>query len=141
MKKTKQALLCLAVFLAVMTVLYLLLVLCAAIPNKAIRVGGLIGYSPYTRGDLTLKDCDVSGSTITGYHNVGAMVGTTMFYGPEQGSITIENCTAKNNTLKYGSAQVGAFAFGASTSGYTEYAPAGFTAENNTVMPISVVTP
>ncbi len=109
-----------------------------SVPTKAIRIGALIGYSPYTRGDLTIKNCDVTGSTITGYHNVGAMVGTMMFYGPEQGTITIENSTAKNNTLRYGSPNVGAFAFGASTSGYTEYVPAsGFTAENNKLVAIA----
>jgi len=104
--------------------------------NKAIRVGALIGFFPYDGGNLTLKDCDVVGSTVTGYHNVGAMVGTTL----TQKTVTIENCTAKNNTLKYGSPNVGAFAFGASTSGYTEYVPAsGFTAENNTFKKVAEV--
>ncbi len=100
-----------------------------AISNKGIRAGGLLGFVPSDGGTLTLKDCDVSGSEIAGYHNVGAMVGTTM----TQKAVTIENCTAKSNTLTYGSLNVGAFAFGAGTSGYTEYVPAsGFTAENNT---------
>ena len=94
----------------------------------AIRAGGLIGFIPSDGGSLTLTDCDVTGSVISGYHNVGAMVGSTMTSKP----VSIENCSATENTLKYGSSNVGAFAFGASTSGYTEYVPAtGFTAENN----------
>ena len=95
-----------------------------------IRVGGLVGFAPKETGvALTMKDCDVTGSTISGYHNVGAMVGSTMTQ-----TVTVKNCTAKNNTLCYGSQNVGAFAFGASTDGFTEYVPAsGFTAENNNV--------
>jgi hypothetical protein len=103
----------------------------ASIANVAIRVGGLIGFFPYDGGNLTLKNCDVSGSTITGYHNVGAMVGTTL----TQKTVTIENCTAKNNTLVHSGTNVGAFDFGAGLSGYEAYIPtSGFTAENNTVI-------
>jgi hypothetical protein len=103
----------------------------ATIANKSIHVGGLIGFFPYDGGELTLKGCDVSGSTIAGYHNVGAMVGTTL----TQKTVTVENCTAKNNTLVYGGDNIGAFAFGAYDSGYAEYVPAsGFTAENNAVI-------
>jgi hypothetical protein len=103
------------------------------LPNKAIRVGGLIGFFPYDGGNLTLKDCDVTGTTVTGYHNVGAMVGTTL----TQKTVVVENCTAKNNTLKYGSPSVGAFDFGAYDSGYNAYVPAtGFTAENNKTVAI-----
>lgn len=109
----------------------------ATLGNKSIRVGGLIGFFPYDGGNLTLKDCDVTGSTISGYHNVGAMVGTTL----TQKTVTVENCTAKNNTLKYGSTNVGAFAFGASVDGYTAYVPAsGFTAENNKQVAIAVAS-
>jgi len=103
----------------------------ASIANVGIRAGGLLGFVPIDGGSLALKDCDVSGSTILGYHNVGAMVGTTM----TRKTVTVENCTAKNNTLVHAGSNVGAFAFGAGDSGYTEYVPAsGFTAENNTVI-------
>ena len=97
----------------------------------SIRIGGLIGFVPQDGGTLTLTNCDVTGSTVSGYHNVGAMVGATM----TTKTVTIESCTATNNTLMYVSSNVGAFAFGASTNGYTEYAPAsGFAAENNKVV-------
>lgn len=103
----------------------------ASIANVGIRAGGLLGFVPPDGGSVTLKDCDVSGSTISGYHNVGAMVGTTM----TKKAVTVDNCTAKNNTLVHAGSNIGAFAFGAGDSGYTEYVPAsGFTAENNTVI-------
>ena len=96
--------------------------------GKGIRAGGLVGFIPRDGKTLSLTDCDVTGSTISGYHNVGSMVGTTM-----NTDATVVNSTAKNNTLIYRSEKVGAFAFGAGDSGYNEYAPAGFTAENMTV--------
>ena len=101
-----------------------------------IRVGGLVGLAPNDTGvALTIKDCDVTGSTISGYHNVGAMVGSALI------EVACTNSTAKNNTLIYGSSNVGAFAFGAYTSGYTEYVPAsGFTAENNIITKGQIVT-
>ena len=103
----------------------------ASIAKIGIRAGGLIGFVPPDGGSVALKDCDVSGSTISGYHNVGAMVGTTM----TEKAVTVENCTAKNNTLLHAGSNIGAFAFGAGDSGYIEYVPAsGFTAENNTVI-------
>lgn len=103
----------------------------------SIRIGGLIGFVPQDGGTLTLTNCDVTGSTVSGYHNVGAMVGATM----TKKTVTIESCTATNNTLMYASSNVGAFAFGASTSGYTEYVPAsGFDAENNKVVKVVTVT-
>ncbi|MBR3750482.1 MAG: SipW-dependent-type signal peptide-containing protein [Clostridia bacterium] len=96
--------------------------------SKGIRVGGLIGFLPPDGNPQTMKNCDVTGCTISGYHNVGAMSGTNYQV------VTTENCTASNNTLIYGSDQQGAFDFGAGSSGYVEYVPAsGFTATNNTI--------
>ena len=99
--------------------------------TKIIRNGGLIGLVPEDSGAFTFKDCDVTNSTISGYHNVGAMVGSLM----TKETVTITNCTASDNKLIYGSETVGAFNFGASTSGYTEYVPSeGFTATSNTII-------
>ena len=100
----------------------------ASIANVAIRAGGLIGFIADKTFSVELTDCDVTNSTISGYHSVGAMVGTTYVDAP----VTVENCTAKDNVLYYGSANKGAFDFGAlSSSGYHENTVAGFTAENN----------
>ena len=100
--------------------------------SKGIRAGALIGFIPPDGGVVTLKNCDVTGSTISGYHNVGAMIGTTY-----NSNAVVDNCTAKNNTIYYGSAQQGGFAFGAGNSGDNEYSPAsGFIAENNAIIPV-----
>ncbi len=100
----------------------------SSVATKGIRVGALVGFVPPDGGSLKLDGCDVSGSTISGYHNVGAMVGTSYY-----DKTTAVNCTASNNTILYSSPQVGGFAFGAGNSGYQEYKPSGFTASNNTI--------
>ncbi len=100
--------------------------------EKIIRTGGLIGFVPNDANQpLILKDCDVTNSTVSGYHSIGAIVGSLM----TNGSVTVTDCTASNNKLVYASQTIGAFNFGSSTSGYVEYVPAeGFTATNNTII-------
>jgi hypothetical protein len=61
--------------------------------SKGIRVGGLMGFLPSDGNPQTLIDCDVSNCEISGYHNVGAMIGTN--YQP----VTVTNCTASDSQL------------------------------------------
>lgn len=75
-----------------------------SIANKGIRIGGLIGYSLTNDGaTLKLEDCDVSGTTLRGYHNVGGLVGSSLVdpYGKYKFVSTMENCTVNDNTFYF----------------------------------------
>ena len=65
---------------------------------RGIRIGGLVGFSVNDSGTtISLADCDVRGTTIKGYHNLGGLVGTqqTTVY-------TYTNCSVKDCTIYAG---------------------------------------
>ncbi len=67
--------------------------------EKGIRIGGLVGYSVSNDGaKLNLTDCGVSGTSITGFHNLGGLVGTVN----AENKATFTNCSSNNNTFTYG---------------------------------------
>lgn len=71
-----------------------------SIANISIRVGGLVGFCVNNDGGtLQLTDCDSTGNTISGYHNVGGLVGTVF---ANHGPASMTNCTSTNNTFYYG---------------------------------------
>jgi len=75
-----------------------------SIEKKGIRVGGLVGFSVLADGaKLTLDDCDVSGTVIAGYHNVGGLVGTLYNYLDHGDKWSICNCDVEDITIIFGS--------------------------------------
>lgn len=68
-----------------------------SIANKGIRVGGLIGFNAPDGKAFELDGCDVEGVTLSAYHNLGGLVGSSLKVGA-----VMKNCTSKNNTFFYG---------------------------------------
>ena len=75
--------------------------------NYGIRVGGLIGSKhlfdggerPSSEG-LSLTNCSVNNSTVTGYHNVGGFMGSIL-YGSARTNDNIVGCSVTNVTAYY----------------------------------------
>ncbi len=69
--------------------------------EKGIRLGGLIGGSLTNDGaKLTVKNCDVTNTTITGYHNVAGLVGSLMDYDEKTSQWNITNNTVSGCVFK-----------------------------------------
>ncbi len=79
------------------------------------RIGGLVGFTRvHDEGaSLIMKDCDVTGSTFTGYQNLGGLAGYVSTTETGECDCTLSNCTSINNT----------FYFSCVTSAYTTKDP------------------
>ena len=71
-----------------------------------IRIGGLVGFSTNdgtSPATIKLENCDVSGTTIMGYHNLGGLVGTQMNTNYTYTNCSVKGCTiyARTTTEKY----------------------------------------
>ncbi len=66
------------------------------IEANGIRNGGLVGFCVANDGaSLSLTDCDVANSSISGIHNLSGLVGSVL----AADKATFTNCTSKNNTF------------------------------------------
>lgn len=83
-------------------------------------LGGLVGFSVQNDGGkLYLKDCDVDGMVISGYHSIGGLVGITKRADCTT-TMSIENCSSASELRYSATGGVGAHDFAAGSSGYSE---------------------
>ena len=76
-----------------------------SIANTGIRIGGLVGFSVLHDGaELYLTDCDVSHTTLTGYHNTCGLVGTliNLYKSEEANTWSMNNCSVTDCTFNIG---------------------------------------
>ena len=76
-----------------------------SIANKGIRIGGLVGFSVLHDGaKLYLTDCDVSHTTLTGYHNTCGLVGTliNLYESEDANTWSMNNCSVTDCTFNIG---------------------------------------
>ena len=116
--------------------------------DKGIRLGGLVGYSVQCQGDnaiLTLTGCTIDGLTVTGYHNVGGFVGSTVRWLGDDTSVsdgsrfTVNNCEIKNSQIIYtATGGIGGHYLAAGTSGYKD---AAWTGNGITVENVQIIGP
>ncbi len=72
--------------------------------EKGIRIGGLVGFSALNDGaTLTVKNCDVTNTSVTGFHNVAGLIGTLTNYSTNTDKWTLTDNTVTNCTFNVGS--------------------------------------
>ncbi|CAL6027704.1 Conserved_hypothetical protein [Hexamita inflata] len=70
--------------------------------SKLHQVGGIIGYQVGTDSNVTIINCSVSSSNISGMYGIGGIIGSL------QSNTTIQNCSISNINVS-GSIQLGGF--------------------------------
>lgn len=101
--------------------------------KAGIRIGGFVGGSMQNDGaKLTMEGCTLMNSTVSGYHNVGGLVGSTS----SANALQANDCSILNSKLYYSATGgVGASYYGMGTSGYAALECAG----TNTVENVEVI--